>query len=203
MMLARFGFMNLDQRARVGLLVTRSTIAMLRDFIPPRSAAPPRAGGQLSSDRAEMAMARAEAGLDLPCRGGLASAPRRRRKETGMIDRIRDGRTDLVFEHVGAGGAATARAGTASLIQWCAYYGDVSAIRFLLANGEELASLGGNLGLEGAAFHGHWRLCEYLVEAGADANHRRADNGETVLHAALSSAGRPSQKLVVDVLLAA
>lgn len=120
-----------------------------------------------------------------------------------MIDRIRDGRTDLVFGHVKAGGAATARAGTASLIQWCAYYGDVSAIRFLLANGEELASLGGNLGLEGAAFHGHWRLCEYLVEAGADANHRRADNGEAVLHAALSNAGRASQKLVVDVLLAA
>jgi hypothetical protein len=54
-----------------------------------------------------------------------------------MLQRIADGRTDLVFDHVGAGNAATAtdQHGT-RLITWCAYYGDVSAIRFLLANGE-------------------------------------------------------------------
>ena len=60
-----------------------------------------------------------------------------------MLERIADGRTDLVFEYVTAGNSATSKTvdGT-SLIQWCAYYGDVSAIRFLLQNGESLDSQG-------------------------------------------------------------
>ena len=49
------------------------------------------------------------------------------------------------------------------------YYGDVSALRLLLDRGETLASLGRNFDLNGAAFHGHWRLCEFLLESGADA----------------------------------
>jgi hypothetical protein len=72
-----------------------------------------------------------------------------------MLKRIAEGRTDLVFEYVAAGHPATSRADNgASLIQWCAYYGDVSAICFLLANGESLQSLGDDLGLNAAAFHG-------------------------------------------------
>lgn len=88
-----------------------------------------------------------------------------------MLDRIVDGRTDLVFDYLANGhpADATDSAGV-SLIKWCAYYGDVSAIRFLLANGESLESLGANLDLNGAAFHGHWRLCQFLLENGADAN---------------------------------
>jgi ankyrin repeat protein len=119
-----------------------------------------------------------------------------------MIDRIADGRTDLVFEYVAAGHPATSRDkdGT-SLINWCAYYGDVSAIKFLLVNGESLPSLGDNLGLDAAAFHGHWRLCQFLIENGADANRPMPDTGETPLHAALSSP-RPAQRLVAKVLLA-
>ena len=119
-----------------------------------------------------------------------------------MIDRIADGRTDLVFEYVNEGKPASSRDkdGTA-LIQWCAYYGDVSAIKFLLANGESLQSLGENLGLDAAAFHGHWRLCQFLVESGADVNRPLPETGETPLHAAMSSA-RPAQYLVARVLLA-
>jgi len=47
-----------------------------------------------------------------------------------MIERIAEGRTDLVFDFVGAGNPATTKdsQGT-SLIRWCAYDGDVSAIR--------------------------------------------------------------------------
>ena len=75
-----------------------------------------------------------------------------------MLERIAEGRTDLVFEFVAQGNPASAKSSEgASLIQWCAYYGDVSAIRFLLAHGESLRSLGSDLGLNGAAFHGHWR----------------------------------------------
>ena len=81
-----------------------------------------------------------------------------------MLEKISDGRTDLVFAYLAEGHAAnsTDRDGV-SLMQWCAYYGDVSAIRFLLANGESLESLGENYGLAGAAFHGHWKLCQFLL----------------------------------------
>jgi ankyrin repeat protein len=119
-----------------------------------------------------------------------------------MIDRIADGRTDLVFEYLSAGHSATAvdPDGT-RLIQWCAYYGDVSAIKFLLSHGESLHSLGLDLGLNAAAFHGHWRLCQFLIESGADVSLADNETGETPLHSALSS-NRLSQREVVAVLLA-
>ncbi len=121
-----------------------------------------------------------------------------------MIDQIKDGRTDLVFDYLAAGHPAnsTDENGVA-LIRWCAYYGDVSAIRFLLANGESLESLGDNLDLNGAAFHGHWQLCQFLIENGADVNHPLPDTGETPLHAALCTGDRLKHDQVVKVLLAA
>ena len=120
-----------------------------------------------------------------------------------MLDRIINGRTDLVFDYLAVGNAAnsTDDDGT-SLIHWCAYYGDVSAIRFLLANGESIASLGENFDLNGAVFHGHWRLCQFLLEHGADANFPLSDTGETPLHSALCTANRTAHDLVIQVLLA-
>jgi uncharacterized protein len=122
---------------------------------------------------------------------------------SGLLDRIKGGRTDLVFDYVSAGNPARAtdENGT-GLVQWCAYYGDVSALRFLLDRGESLRPLGANLGLNGAAFHGHWRLCEFLVERGADVNAASADTGETPLHSALCTADRSAHDLVLRVLLA-
>src|SRR5262245_25845454 len=121
-----------------------------------------------------------------------------------MLDKIADGRTDLVFDYIAEGNPASSTdKSRLSLIRWCAYYGDVSAIRFLIANGESLQSLGENLGLDAAAFHGHWRLCEFLIENGAEVNHASANTGETPLHAALSSDSRRiAHNLVIKVLLA-
>jgi ankyrin repeat protein len=118
-----------------------------------------------------------------------------------MLERIAEGRSDLVFDYVAQGNPPNSKTsdGTA-LIQWFASYGDVSAIKFLLAKGESLQSLGRDLGLNAAAFHGHWRLCQFLIESGADANLREPESGETPLHAALSS-HRSAQHLVVKVLL--
>ena len=117
-----------------------------------------------------------------------------------LFDKITAGRTDLVFEYLSQGHPATAtdKQGV-SLIKWCAYYGDVSAIKYLLANGESLASLKGEL--NAAAFHGHWRLCQFLIENGADPNEPLDDTGETPLHAALCKAS-PSHDRTVKVLLA-
>ena len=61
-----------------------------------------------------------------------------------MIDRIADGRTDLVFEYLSAGHSVSTVNGT-RIIEWCAYYGDVSAIKFLLANGESLHKISASM----------------------------------------------------------
>ena len=121
-----------------------------------------------------------------------------------MLQKIRDGRTDLMFEYL-AGGHAATEAGDDGipLIKWCAYHGDVSALRLLLQNGETLQSLGDNLDLHGAAFHGHWQLCQFLIENGANVNHQLDDTGESPLHSALCKANRPAYEHVVTVLLAA
>ena len=48
---------------------------------------------------------------------------------SGILERIADGRTDLIFDYLAQGHPAKSadRGGTA-LINWCAYYGDVSGI---------------------------------------------------------------------------
>jgi len=119
-----------------------------------------------------------------------------------MLDEIVDGRTDLVFEYLAEGHPASSTdARGVSLLEWCAYYGDVSAMKLLLANGATLKPLGDDLGLNVACFHGHWRLCKFLLEQGADANRPEAATRETPLHSALCSP-RPSSNLVLKVLLA-
>lgn len=121
-----------------------------------------------------------------------------------MLERITNGRTDLVFDYLAAGHPATAKdAHGRPIISWCAYHGDVSALRYLLARGETLAALGDNLGLNGAAFHGHWQLVQFLIECGADVNHPLPHTAETPLHAALCKANRPIYDHVVAILLAA
>ena len=119
------------------------------------------------------------------------------------LERIADGRTDLVFEHVGSGHPATTEANGAKLINWCAYYGDVSGIRFLLANGESMESMNddGNFALGTACFHGHWQLCQFLIEHGADVNFVPPDTGETPLHSALVKPNSPHFDLVIRLLL--
>lgn len=120
-----------------------------------------------------------------------------------MLERIAAGRTDLVLDWLEQGGAVDAMADGASLLQWCGYYGDVSALRHLVERGVALMGLGTNLDLNGAAFHGHWQLCEYLISAGADANAALADTGETPLHAALCKFESLRHEQVVRVLLSA
>lgn len=115
-----------------------------------------------------------------------------------LIDQIFDGRTDLVFEYVAEGHDAREE----SLLRSCAYYGDVSAVKFLLAHGAAIESLGENLDLNGACFHGHWRLCAFLIERGADVNRAAPATGETPLHAALCTTSRLAHNLVLQVLLA-
>ncbi len=120
----------------------------------------------------------------------------------GLLREFADGRTDLVFELIEAGVTPDRQDHNGvSLLRWCAYYGDVSALRFLLSKGVPLASLGTNLDLNGACFHGHWRLCKFLVEQGADVNCADDRTGETPLHSALCTTDRLAHDKVLEVLL--
>ncbi len=61
---------------------------------------------------------------------------------------------------------------------------------------------GDNLDLNGACFHGHWRLRKFLLGRGADANRPLPNTGESPLHAALCTTNRLRHDLVLRVLLA-
>lgn len=114
-----------------------------------------------------------------------------------------EGRTDLVFELIpGRFRADHKDDNGVSLIQHCAYYGDVSAMRHLLSQGASLDSLGENCALCTASFHGHWRLCKFLLAQGANPNHPDPHTGETPLHAALCKTDRLVYDRVLTVLLA-
>jgi uncharacterized protein len=123
-------------------------------------------------------------------------------QSNGLLNELVDGRTELVFDLLAAGYPAHHKDESGvSLMQHCAYYGDVSAIRFLLSRGESLESMGENLGLNAASFHGHWRLCKFLLEQGAEVNQPLPDTGETALHAALCKTDRLVYDRVLMVLL--
>ncbi len=114
------------------------------------------------------------------------------------------GRTDLVAELLADGVPPDATdSGGVSLMQWCAYHGDVTALRLLVSAGISLGTLGDNLDLNGAAFHGYPGLCEYLIQAGADPDYPMPGTAEVPLHAALCKRDRASTSQVVNVLLAA
>lgn len=120
-----------------------------------------------------------------------------------LLQRIANGRCDLILDRLGDGGSPDARVDGASLLQWAAYYGDVTALRVLMERGQALSELGDDLGLNGAAFHGHWRLCQFLLEQGAQVDHADADTGETALHSALCHEDRTGRDRVLQVLLEA
>jgi ankyrin repeat protein len=123
-------------------------------------------------------------------------------EQNKVLAELADGRTELVFDLIANGLAADHEdANGVSLIRQCAYYGDVSAVRYLLEHGESLRSLGDNFDLNIACFHGHWRLAKFLLENGADVNNPQPDTGETPLHAALSKTDRMVYDRVVMVLL--
>jgi ankyrin repeat protein len=119
-----------------------------------------------------------------------------------IFDTIRNGDTAVVVDYLAKGNAATSadRRGV-SLIRWCAYYGDVTAVRTLLDHGEKLESLGENYDLNGAAFHGYWRLCKFLIDRGADVNYQLPETGETALHSAITKVDRSEYLSLVKVLL--
>jgi ankyrin repeat protein len=114
-----------------------------------------------------------------------------------MMQKIIDGRTDLVFEFINQGGDANANdLNGISLMKWCAYYGDLSALKFLSSHGASLNNLGENYDLNGAAFHGHWKLCQFLLAQGSKPNFQLNPSGETALNNCIKPNNAVSNYLV-------
>lgn len=115
-----------------------------------------------------------------------------------LLAKIEAGHTDLVFEMLSQGE-------TPELLhestRACAYHGDVSALKFLLSRGARLQSVG-EYPLSTAAFHGHWRLCHFLLEQGIDVEDVVPETGETALHSAFGHPHGAAHEEVVRVLLA-
>lgn len=121
---------------------------------------------------------------------------------SSVLQKIADGRTDLVFDLALQGVDLKSKDDNGiSIIQHCAYYGDVSAVRFLLSKGYSLSDLGENMDLNGAVFHSHWQLCQFLLEQGADARYADNDSGENLLHSVLSKRTTPASFFIVKLLL--
>ena len=119
-----------------------------------------------------------------------------------LIAQLANGRTELVFDLLRAGCPAEQKDNDGvALLQHCAYYGDVSAMKLLLSNGASLHPLGIDMGLSAAAFHGHWRLCLLLLEQGANVNYQAEDTGETALHSALCKTDHLLSNRILQVLL--
>ena len=118
------------------------------------------------------------------------------------MNKIMDGRTDMIIDFLKSGGQARSKTKEGiPLIRVAAYYGDVSAVKVLIEAGENLSTLGKNYDLNGASFHGHWRLVQFLIEQGANPNKALKDSGEYPLHVALSKANSPFSLPVIKVLL--
>lgn len=119
-----------------------------------------------------------------------------------LLERILAGHTDLVFEYMAQGHDVTGESGR-QILNACGQFGDVSAMKYLIAHGTPLRESVPEWALLDAAFHGHWRLCQFLIEQGWNVNgDPGSGGGETPLHAALMKPNRPKYDNVVRVLLA-
>ncbi len=86
-------------------------------------------------------------------------------------------------------------------LRWLIYYDDLTALKLLLEKGGTLDSIDLNQELNSAAFFGHWKICEFLINQGADVNAKLESTHETALHSALCKAGRPYYFYTIKVLV--
>ena len=118
-----------------------------------------------------------------------------------IIDFIKKGRTDFVFQLLKLPNWKDLLI-EKGLLPLFVYYNDTTALRAVLEAGGNLDSMDLNGALGNAAFFGHWKVCDFLINHGADVNTFVDKTNETPLHYALSKAGRPyyfyTVKLLVD-----
>lgn len=120
-----------------------------------------------------------------------------------IVDFIGKGRTDLIFQLLKhPNWKEILNEGQVKVLQWLVYYDDTTALKAVLEAGGNLDSINVDEELGNAAFFGHWKVCDFLINHGAHVNAPVDKTNETPLHNALAKAGRPyyfyTVKLLVD-----
>lgn len=119
-----------------------------------------------------------------------------------MIELIRRGRTDYILELLNEPNwKEVLQEGEIKPLQWLVYFNDTTGLKAVLKAGGDLRSINLNEELGNAAFFGHWKVCDFLINNGADVNARVDTTNETPLHSALAKAGRPYYFYVVKLLV--
>lgn len=119
-----------------------------------------------------------------------------------ILELISRGRTDYIFHLIRLPNwKKLLHQGPIKLLQWLVYYNDTTALRAVLESGGNLESINLNEELGNAAFFGHWKVCDFLINQGADVNAKIDKTNETPLHNALAKAGRPYYIYVVKLLV--
>ncbi len=121
---------------------------------------------------------------------------------TAIKSAISKGRTDFIFQLFRKPDwKSSLNEGPIKILQWLVYYNDTTALRAVLEHGGNLSSINLNEELGNASFFGHWKVCDFLINQGADVNHRIEPTHETCLHNALVKPGRPYYYYTVRLLL--
>lgn len=119
-----------------------------------------------------------------------------------ILELISRGRTDYIVELMKLPNwTELLKQGEVNPLQWLVYYNDVTGLRSVLAHESTLENLNINEELGNAAFFGHWKVCDFLINHGADVNYQVEGTKETPLHNALAKAGRPYYFYVVKLLV--
>lgn len=119
-----------------------------------------------------------------------------------IIELISRGRTDFILElFKQPNWKEILQLGQVKPLQWLVYYNDTTGLKAVLNEGGNLESINLNEELGNAAFFGHWKVCDFLINNGADVNAYADKTNETPLHNALSKAGRPYYFYVVKLLV--
>lgn len=119
-----------------------------------------------------------------------------------IIEYISRGRTDFIFDFLKISNwKELLHQGQIKPLQWLVYYNDTTGLKAVLDRGGDLGSINLDEELGNAAFFGYWKVCDFLINSGADVNARVNKTLETPLHNALSKAGRPFYFYVVKLLV--
>jgi ankyrin repeat protein len=119
-----------------------------------------------------------------------------------ILDYISRGRTDFIIELIKLKDwKKILNEGVVKPLQWLVYYNDTTALKMVMDAGDDLSGIDLNNELGNAAFFGHWKVCDFLINHGADVNALVPGTNETPLHSALSKAGRPYYFYVVKLLV--
>ncbi len=119
-----------------------------------------------------------------------------------IVEFISKGRTDFIFQLLKLPNwKEILNEGQVKPLQWLVYYDDTTALKAVLEAGGNLNSVNIDQELGHAAFFGHWKVCDFLINHGANVNAQVDKTNETPLHSALAKAGRPYYFYTVKLLV--